>query len=148
MGANVMDKRHLTAPCGLDCFNCPAYKTNLPDEKKNEIAASQKITPDEVGCKGCRDQNGRCWFMKETCATWTCTRKKGALYCYACDEFPCGLLAPTEKGANYPHNMKVYNLCRMKIIGVDGWIEESANIRERYYNGTFVVGKGPVLEEE
>ena len=33
---------------------------------------------------------------------------------------PCALLAPTADGAGrYPHNMKVYNLCRIKKRG---WI--------------------------
>jgi hypothetical protein len=68
-------------------------------------------------------------------------------YCYECGEFPCGLLAPSAKGANYPHNMKVYNLCRMKLNGVDAWIEESAEIRRLYYEGEFIVGRGPVLNK-
>jgi len=52
---------------------------------------------------------------------------------------------PTLQGAQYPHNMKVYNLCRMKFAGIERWIEESVDIRERYYEGRFEVGKGPVL---
>ncbi|MEG0376680.1 MAG: DUF3795 domain-containing protein [Raoultibacter sp.] len=78
-------------------------------------------------------------------ATWACVEKKGLTYCFECDEFPCGLLAPTEKGADYPHNMKVYNLCRMKLNGLESWIEESAEIRKRYYEGDFIVGQGPVV---
>ena len=143
-----MDKRYQTAPCGLDCFNCPAHRVNLTEEKRKEIADSLKIAPDEVGCKGCRGESGRCYFMEEDCATWVCTQKKGVAYCYECDEFPCGLLAPTSQGAGFPHNMKVYNLCRMKLLGIDAWIEESGHIRDRYYNGKFVVGQGPVLETE
>ena len=55
---------------------------------------------------------------------------------------------PTLQGADYPHNMKVYNLCRMKYIGIDKWVEEASEIRKRYYNGKFVVGKGPVFEND
>jgi hypothetical protein len=33
----------------------------------------------------------------------------------------------------------------MKLNGVEEWIKESATIRKRYYEGTFVVGQGPVL---
>jgi hypothetical protein len=33
----------------------------------------------------------------------------------------------------------------MKLLGIDVWIEESANIRKRYYEGDFIVGKGPVI---
>ena len=145
-----MDKRYQTAPCGLDCFNCSSHKANITDEKKKELAASFNISPDEVGCKGCRDMKGKCHALKkgEDCATWVCTQKRGVTYCYECEEFPCGLLAPSSKEVWRPHNMKVYNLCRMKLLGIDGWIDEVENIRNRYYNGEFVVGKGPVLETE
>jgi len=105
------------------------------------------ISPEEVACKGCKPENGRCRFNLN-CATWECTQKKSVEFCHECGEFPCGLLAPSQKGANFPHNMKVYNLCRMKLIGLDAWIEEAAEIRKRYYDGEFVVGKGPVLKEE
>ena len=44
--------------------------------------------------------------------------------------------------ATYPHNMKVYNLCRIKAVGIDKWIEESVQIRKKYFTGKFVVGKG------
>ena len=53
---------------------------------------------------------------------------------------------PTQQGAAYPHNMKVYNLCRMRLLGIDKWIEEAARIRKHYYEGQFKVGKGPVFE--
>jgi len=69
-------------------------------------------------------------------------------YCYECADFPCEKLMPTFQGAKFPHNMKVYNLCRMKLIGIDKWIEESVAIRKRYYEGRFEVGKGPVWEDK
>jgi len=140
-----MDKKYQTAPCGLECFNCGVHEENITEEYKMKMAQYLEISPDEVACKGCRAESGRCRYAKFDCATWACAQQKGVAYCFECDEFPCGLLAPTAKGANFPHNMKVYNLCRMKLIGVDAWIEESANIRKRYYEGEFVVGKGPVL---
>ncbi|MFA5302150.1 MAG: hypothetical protein WC395_05640 [Bacteroidales bacterium] len=34
----------------------------------------------------------------------------------------------------------------MKLYGVDKWTEEAIKIRKRYYQGKFVVGKGPVFE--
>ena len=141
-----MDRRYLTAPCGLDCFNCNVFEENLTDENKAKMAEYRKIPLDEVACKGCRAEDGKCRYADSDCATWECAERKGVAYCYECAEFPCGLLAPSAKGANFPHNMKVYNLCRMKLNGIDAWIEESAYIRKRYYEGTFVVGQGPVLE--
>jgi len=43
--------------------------------------------------------------------------------------------------SGYPHNMKMYNLCRMKFIGVDKWTEEACEIRKLYFEGKFLVGK-------
>ena len=140
-----MNKEYLIAPCGLECFNCNMLEENLTDDYKARVAEYRKISPDEVACKGCRAENGKCRYADFDCATWACTQEKGVTYCFECDEFPCGLLAPSVKGASFPHNMKVYNLCRMRLIGVDDWIKESATIRKRYYEGTFVVGQGPVL---
>jgi hypothetical protein len=36
----------------------------------------------------------------------------------------------------------------MKLLGVEKWTEEAAEIRERYFAGRFEVGKGPVLEND
>ncbi|MCL2704237.1 MAG: DUF3795 domain-containing protein [Defluviitaleaceae bacterium] len=145
-----MDKQRLTAPCGLDCFNCPTYEGNIDitGEWAVQTAEFLKIPVDELPCKGCRDEKGHCKFApNKECATWECVQEKGVSFCHECVYFPCELLMPTKQGANYPHNMKVYNLSRMKLIGLDKWIEESSCIRERYYNGTFLVGQGPVLKE-
>ena len=143
-----MNKELLTAPCGLDCFNCPVYEGNITEERKKQLSDFWKIPVEETPCKGCRGENGYCKFgPNHQCATWNCTKEKGVSFCYECTDFPCELLMPTQKGAAFPHNMKVYNLCRMKLVGLDGWIEESATIRNRYFNGEFQVGRGPVLEE-
>ena len=71
-------------------------------------------------------------------------KRKGVEFCCDCDDFPCEFLAPTaDKAAQYPHNMKVYNLCRIKKVGLERWIEEEAGqIRKKYFTGKFVVGKG------
>lgn len=144
-----MDKKYLTAPCGLDCFNCRTYEGNITDEWKEQVSKYLNIPIEETPCKGCRDEQGNCKFgYNNECATWECVQKKGVTYCCECGEFPCGLLAPTAQGASYPHNMKVYNLCRMKLIGIDAWIEESGHIRKRYYDGKFIVGQGPILNDE
>jgi len=141
-----MDMKYQIAPCGLECFNCNLHEENLTEEYKIKVAEYRKIPLEAVACKGCRAEQGKCRYAEFDCATWACVQQKGLTYCFECDEFPCGLLAPTAKGAAFPHNMKVYNLCRMKLIGVDAWIEESAHTRRRYYEGRFIVGQGPVLD--
>ena len=141
-----MNKRLLTAPCGLDCFNCGAYEGNITTELKKQFSDFLQIPIEETSCKGCRDEKGKCKWAKGQCATWDCVQKKGVTYCYECADFPCKRLMPTLQGAQFPQNMKVYNLCRIKLVGIDKWIEEAADIRKLYYEGNFEVGKGPVLE--
>jgi len=146
-GEKIMDKKRLTAPCGLACFLCSVYEEIITDEEKKQVSEFLKIPPEETPCKGCRDEKGNCKFGKDhQCPTWDCVQEKGVTYCFECQEFPCEKLRPTKMGADYPHNIKMYNLCRMKLIGVDKWIEEAAEIRKLYYEGTFQVGKGPMLE--
>ena len=35
----------------------------------------------------------------------------------------------------------------IKDISIEKWTDKVAEIRKRYYEGKFVVGKGPVLEK-
>lgn len=103
------------------------------------------VSKEEIPCKGCRVQDGKHYHLPDGCATLNCVKEKGVELCCDCKDFPCALLAPTADGASvYPHNMKVYNLCRMKAIGIEQWIEEAGQIRKKYFTGKFVVGKGQV----
>jgi len=142
------DPKYQIAPCGVNCLNCKIHDSNLTEEYKLKVAEFLGIAPEEVHCKGCRTEKGNCLFIPGECATWACTQKKGVTYCFECDEFPCRLLAPSAKGANRLHNIKVYNLCRMKFFGIDAWLEESAHIEKLYYEGEFIVGEGPVLNHD
>lgn len=140
-------KRDLTAPCGIDCFNCPVYAGNITGETKALLAKQLDLEPAKVPCKGCREQQG-CRLHWNACDTLDCVKEKGVEFCFECPEFPCGMLQPASDGAGkYPHNMKVFNLCRIKLVGVEKWAEEEAGeIRRKYYKGRFVVGRGPVME--
>ncbi|HEX2952614.1 MAG TPA: DUF3795 domain-containing protein [Bacillota bacterium] len=145
----MKDFHFLTAPCGIDCFNCEFYEENLTEELKDRVAAFRGIDPEQVVCRGCRDQKG-CRLHFSACATLDCVKLKNVKFCFECGEFPCPKLQPASDGAaRFPHNMKVYNLCRMKQIGVERWaIEESKDIRDRYFHGTFIVGLGPVVDSQ
>ncbi len=145
----MIDKRALTAPCGLDCFNCELYEQNLSEELKQVLHKKLGVPLDAIRCKGCRAQNGNHFHLpKEGCATLDCVKEKGVELCCECDEFPCSFLAPTAAGAkNYPHNFKVYNLCRIKQVGIERWVEEASTIRKRYFNSSFVAGRGQAVEE-
>ena len=142
-----MDKKILTAPCGLDCFNCPSYESNMTEDTKKWVSENFRIPVENLPCKGCRVEEGKCKFtLNNECATWNCIQEKGLTFCHECVDFPCEKLMPTQKGSQFPHNMKIYNLCRMKYKGIDKWIEESVEIRNKYFQGKFEIGKGPILE--
>ncbi len=139
------DKKALTAPCGLDCFNCEIYEENLTSELAAWIHENMGVAQADISCKGCRQQNGKHYHLPpEGCATLDCVKAKGLNLCCDCDDFPCALLAPlADKAGFYPHNMKLYNLCRIHKVGLEQWIEhEAAQIRQGYFKRPFVVGKG------
>ncbi len=141
----MKDKKALTAPCGLDCFNCEIHEDNLTVELTELIHTKMGVPKEEIACKGCRLQDGKHFHLSpEGCATLNCVKAKEVDFCCDCDNFPCTLLAPLAEGADkYPHNIKVYNLCRIKKIGLDRWIEEEAGqIRKKYFTGKFAVGRG------
>ena len=141
----MKDKRALTAPCGLDCFNCQLYEDNLTSELSEMIHSKMGVPKEEIACRGCRQEDGKHFHLqREGCATLDCVKAKGVDLCCNCDDFPCAFLAPTaDQAARYPHNFKVFNLCRIKKVGLERWIEEEAGqIRKKYFEHKFVVGKG------
>jgi hypothetical protein len=139
-----MDKTSLAAPCGLDCFNCEIYEANLTDEFAAFIHQKLGVSKEEIPCRGCRQQDGVHYHLpSEGCATLDCVKARGVEFCCDCGEFPCTFLAPVADGAaKYPHNMKIYNLCRIKKIGLEAWIAEAGQIRKGYFGGRFIVGRG------
>lgn len=140
----MKDKKALTAPCGLDCFNCDIHENNLTDEVAELIHLKRGVPKEEVACNGCRQQDGKHFHLPQGCATLDCTKDKGVELCSDCKDCPCILLAPmADQAAHYPHNIKLYNLCRIKKVGLERWIEEEAGrIRKKYFTVKFVVGKG------
>ena len=136
-------KKIVVAPCGLDCFNCELYQDNLTEKLAELIAAKSGIAKADVACAGCREMDGRHFHLPEGCATLECVKKKGLELCSDCPDFPCELLAPlADQAGRYPHNFKLYNLCRIQRIGLDRWAEEAATIRGKYFKAPFKVGKG------
>jgi hypothetical protein len=133
------------SPCGIDCFNCEVYEKNVTDEIRARFAGVTKLPPDQVSCRGCRAQGG-CRLHWGKCDTLDCVKAKGVQFCFECPGFPCEMLCPSAESAlRYPHNLKLYNLCRIRQLGIEKWAEEAAANRARYFKGKFVVGKGPVI---
>jgi len=142
------DLKISTAVCGIDCFNCELYYTNIDnffetmsEERKNTFV-SLGFTKEKLLCKGCRTSG--CTMIPERCETLECVKTKNIDFCFDCDEFPCSKLQPLAEGAErYPHNLKIYNLITIKNKGLEKWASESAEIREKYFKGKFKIGAGP-----
>jgi hypothetical protein len=135
------------APCGIDCFNCELYFEKITPFWVERMTQMKNMSPENVPCKGCRTEK-RCKFHEGDCDTYNCVAEKGVDFCFECAEFPCNRLQPLREGADiYPHNIKIFNLSKMKSQGIDAWLNEASLIREKYYKGKFEVGKGPVLSK-
>ena len=130
------------APCGIDCANCEMNEKSGRTDVWERVAALMKKTVEEIRCKGCREQGG-CTIHAD-CATLACINEKGIDFCYECEEFPCTRLLPAKDGAErLPHNLKVYNLCRIRLLGPEKFLEEATENRKKYFTGKMVIGSGP-----
>ncbi|MBN1664745.1 MAG: DUF3795 domain-containing protein [Deltaproteobacteria bacterium] len=49
-----MDYRKMTAPCGIDCFNCALYAARHNDKLRSVIAENMNISFENALCNGCR----------------------------------------------------------------------------------------------
>jgi Protein of unknown function (DUF3795) len=143
---DLRELRELTAPCGLDCFNCPFYLSNDNEELRKQMASlvqgysiPYEEAYEKVACKGCRKRNGVPPFATEQCKVSNCISSKGIETCADCSDFPCDNLQPfADKAAHFPHNMKVYNLALIRKMGMEKWAQEKAKrVRDRYFGETF-----------
>jgi len=136
-----MDYRQMTAPCGLDCFNCPVYLAREDEGLRTKISQNMGIPAEQASCQGCRNEKGRIPFlnMTEPCSVYECTEKKGIDFCCDCPDFPCDHLHPyADKASLLPHNTKVFNLCLIKKMGLEAWAETKAkSVKSRYFKGEF-----------
>ena len=137
-----MDYQKMTAPCGLDCFNCDFFLANSDEEILERVKIRMKeYNLPVILCKGCRAENGKIPLQKyvygenHRCAAYECTCSKGIQLCSECDEFPCDKLHPyADKAVSLPHNLKVFNLCLIKKMGLEKWAKEkAASVREVYF---------------
>lgn len=148
-----MDCFHMTAPCGLDCFNCHFYLAPKKDRAALETVANlseQFGIPKEVmHCKGCRSHDGRIPLQKHVfgathrCASYECIKEKGLDFCGDCEDFPCDYLHPyADKAADLPHNTKVFNLCLINKLGLEKWAQsKAAEVRKVYFNTPWTLAK-------
>ena len=137
------ERNELVAPCGIDCGICELY-TCRESEQLFAYLLTKGIPKDRLPCNGCRNIEGNCPVIGNTCATYTCSSERKVDFCFRCNAFPCEKLHPAADRAEVlPHNLKVFNLCSIKNIGVEGFIEKSSAIKNKYYKGKMKIGEGP-----
>ena len=136
-----MDYQQMTAPCGLDCFNCPMYLASEDKELRTKISKSMGIPFERALCLGCRNEKGAIAFLNwtEPCNVYKCTEKKRVSFCCDCPDFPCDYLHPyADRASQVPHNTKVFNLCLIKKMGLKSWAETKAkSVKHTYFKGQF-----------
>ena len=136
-----MDYQQMTSPCGIDCFNCPAYLANKNEELRTKVAKYLDIPFEQAICNGCRSEKGviACQNMTGPCNVYKCIIKEDIKFCYECSNFPWDHLHPyADKASRRPHNTKVYNLCLIKKMGLESWTQTKAkSVRDTYFNQKF-----------
>ena len=134
-----MDFREMTAPCGLDCFNCPVYIASYNDDLRAIVAKRLNLPLEKAYCLGCRPHDGLLAWKDwtEPCSVYKCIKEKGLEICSDCDDFPCDNLHPyADRATEVPHNTKVFNLCLIKKMGLESWAEEkAAQVKSTYFKG-------------
>jgi hypothetical protein len=138
-----MDIKNLTAPCGIPCFECLAYKAKSNDMIKKRISESLCMDYDKSDCQGCRNKNGKAYLSEKNnvfpdgkcilfnqngqCKIYLCCESKNIHNCSQCDNFPCKKLQPlADRATQIPHNLKIYNLSIIKKVGLEKWAEDYA----------------------
>ena len=125
-----MNLKELTAPCGLACFNCPAYLANDNEEIRKQLATQAQKNGtsskayDMLVCKGCRKEKGICsigGLKKDSCKIFKCIISKDIESCTECSDFPCDNLHPEQ----------IRRLELIRTMGLEKWVEEKAkNVKD------------------
>jgi hypothetical protein len=138
-----MDFRQMTSPCGMDCFNCPAYLAKDDIKIRGEISEKLKLPVERAYCPGCRNEEGIISLLGDQipCDVFRCTNEKGIAFCYECSDFPCDHLHPyADQASSRQHNTKLFNLCLIKKMGLEHWAENKAlNVKKTYFKGSLKV---------
>ena len=86
----------MTAYCGLDCSECPAYIAHRTDDDalRSRVASEWgseafPVSPEDVDCEGCRTPGGKRWSWCRRCTVRECASLRGVLSCATCIDFGC-----------------------------------------------------------
>jgi hypothetical protein len=139
-----MDFHQMTAPCGLDCFNCVFFLAPENQDAQAQIeqwSREYDIPLEMMQCRGCRSHDGliplQMYLFGEShrSAAYECAKRQGHHLCGDCKDFPCDHLHPyADKAGELPHNIKGFNLCLINKIGLEKWAEsKAAEVRQVYF---------------
>jgi hypothetical protein len=138
-----MDFRELTAPCGLDCFNCQLYLACDNEEQREKNMAMFHVSYEMAACRGCRPEHGLCPVRRLAglgeCKAFRCIAARDIYSCAECPDFPCDNLHPFAENASVlPHNTKAFNIALIRKMGLEKWAKEKAkSVREMYFHHPF-----------
>ena len=132
MKRDFSDEKNLIGPCGNFCGSCDLYRCAAMGDIEGQKRLAEyfnryfpQYAPFSIKgmvCISCRENFDRCW--SPDCGVYICCVKEERLdFCYECDDFPCEKLRP-YRGCPPAHNLKVYNLLRIKKIGWREWLEK------------------------
>jgi len=135
----------MTGVCGIYCAECECAKAK-DEPKLMEYLVGKGMDAEKLPCQGCRVVEGNCPAVGEKCETYKCAQEKKVNFCFECAEFPCAKLNPASDRANIlPHNLKTFNLCYIQNHGIEKFAENAAEIKQKYYKGVMMIGKGPQI---
>lgn len=136
----TLDYEQMSAPCGIPCFECPVYLASANQDLQTMISKVLGIPVEQVVCKGCRNEDGKCAHLPMPCRLYPCAQEKGLGFCHECSDFPCDYLHPYADQAFKWHNTKVFNLCLMKKMGLETWAKEKArSVCDTYFWGEWTL---------
>jgi Protein of unknown function (DUF3795) len=142
---SLNERQRMVAPCGIDCGNC-MLSVCRNDPSMIDRLVAKGIPREKLPCEGCRAIEGDCPVITGKCETYACVRQKSVDFCFECADFPCSKLCPSSDRADVlPHNLKVFNLCTIERIGVEGFVRVSGDLERSYFKGKMEIGRGPRL---
>jgi hypothetical protein len=87
----------MTACCGLDCSQCPAFIATQADNDRKRAETAQvwskqydaEIKPEDINCDGCCSRNGRLFTYPQVCEIRKCGIGKQVPNCAHCPQYAC-----------------------------------------------------------
>lgn len=92
--------KEMISYCGLNCFDCPAYKATQADddgERKKVVKLFSKLfnlefKVSDINCDGCLAHDGKLFGHCTNCAVRSCGMEKGVENCGHCSDYSCDKL--------------------------------------------------------